>query len=83
MFFEFDENGKILVCSSEKLNERMKEMVLPEDFNADNIQKYIARNGEVLLNKEYKPPINFSYEDRMKKIEDAIALFRKLLGVKD
>lgn len=84
MFFETDSNGKIMLCSNERLNNRMKQLKLPNNFNENEIYKYIVVGDEVILNNDYKQPEKpRTMEDRLAILEKYIDRFKKLLGVNE
>lgn len=57
MFFEVNENGKIMICAEAKIKPNMIELSPPAEFIPDEMHNWRVTGGEFVYSPEPVPPV--------------------------
>lgn len=80
MWFEINENGRIMVCADEPMNPRMVWLDLPAGFAPDTMHDWRVVNGALVydpLPVEVRP----TPEERIAALEEELLAAKILLGL--
>lgn len=85
MFFEVNENGKIMICAEAKIKQNMIELSPPAEFIPDEMHDWRVKGGEFVYSPTPAPPSMPTQDERIAALEAQIAAYEAayLEGVND
>ena len=81
MYFEINENGKIMICSEEKFRETAVELAPPDAFSPDEMHDWKVVDGEFVYEPMPKTETPLSDSERIAALEEKLRAAEILLGL--
>ena len=82
MYFEYDSNGKIMVCAETAIKDGMAMIEPPEDFVPVEMHKWLVVDGAIVKNANWveREPAKTA-EERIAALEEENAYLREALDM--
>ena len=82
MYFEYDSNGKIMICAETAVKDGMAIIEPPEGFSPEEMHKWLVVDGKIVRNENYvEPEPQQTLEERLNAFEQENAYLKEALDL--